>query len=32
MARMDEDEGFRGWDMWIEGGRVGCHLIHHWGR
>jgi hypothetical protein len=27
---MDDQQGFRGWDLWMEGGRVGAHIIHHW--
>lgn len=27
-GRMDEGDGFRGWDMWLEGGKVGTHIIH----
>lgn len=30
MARMDDQHDFRGWDMWLEGGRVGTHIIHKW--
>ena len=30
IARMDEANGFRGWDLWIENGRVGAHIIHKW--
>ncbi|MDX1935232.1 MAG: DUF1553 domain-containing protein [Capsulimonadales bacterium] len=30
LARMDESRDFRGWDLWIEGNRVGSHLIHKW--
>jgi len=29
-ARMDDQKGYRGWDLWVENGRVGCHLIHQW--
>ena len=29
-ARMDEGNAFRGWDLWIEGGKPGMHLIHRW--
>jgi mono/diheme cytochrome c family protein len=32
VARMDEANGHRGWDLWLEGGRVGMHLIHEWDR
>src|SRR5690606_11921976 len=27
-ARMDEKNAHRGWDLWIEGDRVGAHIIH----
>ncbi|MBX7166192.1 MAG: DUF1553 domain-containing protein [Pirellulales bacterium] len=30
LARMDTKHDFRGWDLWIEGGRVGAHLVHKW--
>lgn len=30
VARMDDGNDFRGWDMWVEGGRVGMHIIHKW--
>ncbi|MGC4045846.1 MAG: DUF1553 domain-containing protein [Armatimonas sp.] len=30
VARMDEGADFRGWDLWMEGGRVGSHLINKW--
>ena len=30
VARMDEANGHRGWDVWLERGRVGMHLIHTW--
>lgn len=29
-ARMDEDRDFRGWDLWLEGGKPGTHIIHKW--
>jgi hypothetical protein len=29
-ARMDDDEGFRGWDLYVENGEVVAHLIHKW--
>ncbi len=29
-ARMDEDKDFRGWDLWLEGGKPGTHIIHIW--
>lgn len=30
MARMKEAADFRGWDMWVEGRRVGTHIINKW--
>ncbi|MBX7103888.1 MAG: DUF1553 domain-containing protein [Gemmataceae bacterium] len=30
LARMDVPGGFRGWDLWIQNDRVGCHIIHNW--
>jgi hypothetical protein len=30
LARMDDQHDYRGWDMWIEGRRVGGHIIHKW--
>lgn len=30
LARMDDQNGFRGWDLWVENNRVGMHLIHTW--
>jgi Protein of unknown function (DUF1553)/Protein of unknown function (DUF1549)/Concanavalin A-like lectin/glucanases superfamily/Planctomycete cytochrome C len=29
-ARMEESNGHRGWDLWVEGGRVAAHVIHRW--
>ena len=30
-ARMaDKDSQYRGWDLWLEGGRPALHLIHEW--
>lgn len=29
-ARMDEANGYRGWDLWCEGGRIGTHLVNSW--
>jgi hypothetical protein len=29
-SRMDEQNSFRGWDLWIEGNLVGTHIIHKW--
>ena len=30
MARMDDRSNYRGWDMWLEGGRIATHLVHEW--
>ena len=30
LARMDDQNHFRGWDLWVENGRVGTHIIHRW--
>ncbi len=29
-SRMDDADGYRGWDVWLEGNRFAAHLIHHW--
>jgi len=29
-ARMDDQHDFRGWDLWIQNGRVGAHIVHKW--
>ncbi len=30
VARMDNTSGYRGWDVWLEGNRVGMHIINTW--
>ncbi|MBL8890778.1 MAG: DUF1553 domain-containing protein [Planctomycetaceae bacterium] len=30
LAKMSDGGGFRGWDLWSEGGRIGMHLINEW--
>ncbi len=30
LARMDEANGFRGWDFWIENGNPAMHIIQRW--
>jgi hypothetical protein len=30
LARMDDGNDYRGWDLWVEGRRVGAHIIHKW--
>ena len=30
LAKMDEGNDFRGYDLWMEGGKVGLHVINKW--
>jgi Protein of unknown function (DUF1553)./Protein of unknown function (DUF1549)./Planctomycete cytochrome C. len=30
VARMDDKNDFRGWDVWVEGNRIATHIIHKW--
>jgi DNA-binding GntR family transcriptional regulator len=31
LARMEDgDAGYRGWDIWVENGRVASHVVSHW--
>ncbi|MDA1038874.1 MAG: DUF1553 domain-containing protein [Planctomycetota bacterium] len=30
VARMDEANAYRGWDVWVQGRRIAMHLIHAW--
>jgi hypothetical protein len=30
LARMDDQHDFRGWDLWVQNGRVGAHIINKW--
>ncbi|WP_165227525.1 DUF1553 domain-containing protein [Aquisphaera insulae] len=30
LARMDDRGGYRGWDLWVEDGKVAAHLVHSW--
>jgi hypothetical protein len=30
VARMDDQHDFRGWDMWVENGKVGTHIVNKW--
>lgn len=30
VARMDDQNEFRGWDLWVEGGKFAVHIIHAW--
>ncbi|HUY92266.1 MAG TPA: DUF1553 domain-containing protein [Pirellulales bacterium] len=29
-ARMDDQNGYPGWDLWLENGRPGTHIVRHW--
>jgi len=29
-AKMNESDNHRGFDLWLEGNRVGAHIIHNW--
>jgi hypothetical protein len=30
VARMDDRDNYRGWDLWLDKGRVATHIIHRW--
>lgn len=30
MSRMDDRNNFRGWDLWLEGSRLGTHIVSKW--
>ncbi len=30
LARMDEKQDFRGWDLWLQNGRIGTHQVSKW--
>ncbi len=30
IARMNNQHGYQGWDLWLERGRAGTHIIHSW--
>ena len=30
VARMDNKADYRGWDLWVEGDKVGTHIINKW--
>jgi hypothetical protein len=30
VARMDEKDSYRGWDLWVENDQLASHIIHHW--
>lgn len=30
LARMDNKADYRGWDLWIEGDKVGTHIVNKW--
>lgn len=30
MSRIDEANNYRGWDLWIEDGKIGTHIVSKW--
>jgi hypothetical protein len=30
LAKMDDPDSYRGWDLWLENDRIGMHLVHRW--
>ncbi|NCA10656.1 DUF1553 domain-containing protein [bacterium] len=30
LARMDDAQAYRGWDVWVQGRRLGMHMVHAW--
>jgi hypothetical protein len=30
LSKMDEGDAHRGYDLILEGGKVACHVVHHW--
>ncbi len=30
LSRMDEDNDYRGWDLWMQNGRIGSHIVSAW--
>lgn len=30
LARMDESSDYRGWDVWMQNGRIGTHIVSAW--
>ena len=30
VARMDDANAYRGWDLWLENGRPASHIVHNW--
>ena len=30
VARMDDQHDYRGWDLWVQGGRPAAHIVHKW--
>jgi hypothetical protein len=30
ISRMDNEDGYRGWDLYAQGNEFATHLIHHW--
>jgi mono/diheme cytochrome c family protein len=30
VAKMNDTDGYRGWDVWLEQGKIGTHLVNKW--
>jgi hypothetical protein len=30
VSRMDDDQAYRGWDLWVQGNEFAVHLVHRW--
>ena len=30
LARMEDRNNYRGWDLWVENGRIAAHLVNQW--
>jgi hypothetical protein len=30
VARMNDKDGYRGWDIWAQNGAIGSHIVSHW--
>ena len=32
VARMDDEHGHRGWDIWVDKGKIASHIVNNWDR
>ncbi len=30
LSRMDNEQGYRGWDIWVQDNEIATHLVHQW--